>query len=74
MTRLKTPEYMRIHASLLPKLIIDHYKLDVIIAPDGYIYVRIDGGIYGLKQACVNVVRFFLLASRMNIYKKWKLV
>jgi hypothetical protein len=51
MTRLDTPEYMRIHASLLSQLIIDYYKLDVIIAPDGYVYVRIDGGMYGLKKA-----------------------
>jgi hypothetical protein len=51
MTRLDTPEYMRIHASLLPQIIIDYYKLDVLIAHDGYVYVRIDGGMYGLKQA-----------------------
>jgi hypothetical protein len=51
MTRLKHPEYMRIHSSLLPQEIIDHYQLDVLIAPDGYFYVRINGGMYGLKQA-----------------------
>jgi hypothetical protein len=51
MTRLEHPEYMRIHSSLLPQAIIDHYQLDVLIAPDGYVYVRIDGGMYGLKQA-----------------------
>jgi hypothetical protein len=51
MTRLEHPEYMRIHSSLLPQEIIDHYQLDVLIAPDGYFYVRINGGMYGLKQA-----------------------
>ena len=49
--RLEEPEYMRIHASLVPKAILDHYNLHDLIASDGYLYVRIDGGMYGLKQA-----------------------
>ena len=48
--RLPEPEYMRIHYSQIPQAARDHYNLDSIVDNDGYIYVRIDGGMYGLKQ------------------------
>ena len=42
---------MRIHLSYLPDDIIQHYKLHNIIDIKGYVYTRIDKGMYGLKQA-----------------------
>ena len=50
-TRLEEPEYMRIHASLIPDRIMEQYNLHEKVAKDGYVYVEINGGMYGLKQA-----------------------
>ena len=49
--KLKYPEYMRIHLSDLPQEIIKQYKLKEIADSKGYVYTRIDKGMYGLKQA-----------------------
>ena len=42
---------MRIHLSDLPDEIIQQYKLLDIVDSKGYVYTRIDKGMYGLKQA-----------------------
>ena len=47
---LKDPEYMRIHASLVPKSFIQKCNLKDKIK-DGYIYMQIIRGIYGLPQS-----------------------
>ena len=49
-TPLKDPEYMRIAANLVPQEFIEMYKLQDKIK-NGYIYMRIICGIYGLPQA-----------------------
>lgn len=49
--RLEEPEFMRIHHSLVPQVVQDHYDVTTYTNADGYVYVRIDGGMYGLKQA-----------------------
>ena len=41
---------MRIHRSLIPQAIIDHYDVEQFIDADGYVYVEINGAMYGLKQ------------------------
>jgi hypothetical protein len=43
-------EYARIPISSLPAIIVQQYQLDSI-AHNGCIYIRIDGGMYGLPQA-----------------------
>ena len=48
--RLPSPEYMRIHRSLIPQSIIDHYHVEQYIDADGFVYVEIGGAMYGLKQ------------------------
>ena len=50
---MATPRYMKIKASLLPSDIIIFYNLTNKIAPDGYVYVKIVKGMYGLKEAAV---------------------
>lgn len=53
--RLKEPEYMRIHQSLVPQAVADHYDVRSFANDDEFVYVRIDGGMYGLKQAgCIS--------------------
>jgi hypothetical protein len=53
---LKTPldqfEYMKIPIALLPENIIEHYQLQEKVL-DGYIYMEIHKGMYGLLQACI---------------------
>jgi Reverse transcriptase (RNA-dependent DNA polymerase). len=44
-------EYMKIHISLLPKDVINHYHLQHIQDEHGYVYMEIRKGMYGLKQA-----------------------
>ena len=50
-TPMKEYEYIRLHMSILPDEIIEHYKLNQIAEPDGWVYVEIRRGMYGLKQA-----------------------
>lgn len=49
-TRLDTKEYMRIPVSLIPVRVMDTYNLWPLVH-DGYVYVEIGGGMYGLSQA-----------------------
>jgi hypothetical protein len=52
---LNTPmmryEYMRLKLSELPPDFIEEYKLNNKATKDGYVYLEIRGGIYGLPQA-----------------------
>ena len=54
---LKTPisraEYMRIHSKYFPPDIRDQYEIEGLIAADGYVYIKIIKGMYGLKQAAI---------------------
>ena len=44
-------QYMRVHPSKIPKEIWDEY--DINIAPDGFVYLDIRKGMYGLKESGV---------------------
>ena len=46
-------EYMKIHIKNMPQDIIDTYNLQDVVTPDGYVYIKIKKGMYGLKQAAV---------------------
>ena len=50
-TPMKRNEYMRMKLSDLPKDFIKKYKLAAKTTKDGYIYIKICKGIYGIKQA-----------------------
>lgn len=52
-TPMEGYEYMRIHSKYFFDDIREKYKIDEIVADDGYVYVRIEKGMYGLKQAAV---------------------
>ena len=52
-TPMKDPEYMLIHSKYFFNNIQMAYDIDTKIAPDGYVYIRIQKGMYGLKQAAV---------------------
>jgi hypothetical protein len=49
-TPMDRSEYMRIPLQLIPQEIIDKYNL-LPLVHNGYVYIRIDKGMYGLPQA-----------------------
>eukprot|EP00804_Cyclotella_cryptica_P027184 CCRYP_017173-RA/>CCRYP_017173-RA protein AED:0.37 eAED:0.37 QI:0/0/0/1/1/1/2/0/314 len=56
------PEYMRLKLSDISDHIIKLYKLDKLVTTDGYVYVLIQKGMYGLPQA--GIIAQQLLASK----------
>ena len=46
-------EFMRVHLKHFPSDIINRYQLKAKATNDGYIYIRIKKGMYGLKQAAI---------------------
>ena len=52
-TPMATAEYMKIPYKYFPADIIEYYHLAQLVAPDGYVYIKIKKGMYGLKQAAV---------------------
>jgi hypothetical protein len=50
-TTLLSPEYMKIHLSLIPQEVMDVYNIEICLDENGYTYVEITGAIYGLAQS-----------------------
>jgi hypothetical protein len=50
---MEKPEFMKIKYKYLPADIRTKYQLDTLVSPDGYVYVKIKKGMYGLKQAAI---------------------
>ena len=71
---LNTPmsryEYMRLKIAELPQNLIDEYRLQKKETKDGYVYLEIRKGMYGLPQAGILVQK--LLKKRLNVkgYRK----
>lgn len=63
-TPMNTPEYMKIHMTYFPQDIIDQYYLNGKVTSDGYIYMCIKKGMYGLKQAAV--ISYDNIACNLN--------
>ena len=53
MSYMDEPEYMRVAFKYFPKDIIQRYNLSQKVASDGYVYIKIKRGMYGLKQAAI---------------------
>jgi uncharacterized protein YaaQ len=53
-TPLKRPEYARVRLSDIPEEIIREYNLKEVATPEGWVYMRIVRGMYGLPQAGAN--------------------
>ena len=64
MTPLKRPEFARIRLEDLPEEIIDEYKLREKAKTDGWVYIRITKGMYGLPQS--GALANELLEKRLN--------
>ena len=52
-TPMARDEFMRVKLKYFPPDIRNKYHLDNTVAPDGYVYIRIKKGMYGLKQAAL---------------------
>ena len=50
-SRLREPEFMKVHISYIPQEFIDEYNLMIYDNEDVFVYVEIIGAVYGLKQA-----------------------
>eukprot|EP00804_Cyclotella_cryptica_P006783 CCRYP_019522-RA/>CCRYP_019522-RA protein AED:0.43 eAED:0.43 QI:0/0/0/1/0/0/2/0/364 len=59
------PEYMQLKLSDIPDHIIKLYKLDKLVTTDGYVYVLIQKGMYGLPQA--GIIAQQLLKKRLAL-------
>jgi hypothetical protein len=64
MTPLKRPEYAKIKLSDIPEEVIKEYKLDEKATADGWIYIEVIRGMYGLPQA--GSLGHDLLETRLN--------
>ena len=50
-TPMEQPEYMRLKISVMTNNIIEQYKLNEKVNTNGYVYVKIQKGMYRLTQA-----------------------
>ena len=66
MTSLKRKEYLRMKMSDIPDAIIQQYKLTEKATTDGYMYIAIKRGMYGLPQA--GILAQELLEKRLNAH------
>ena len=66
MTFLKRKEYVRMELSDFPEKVIEHYNLREKVTPDGFLYVVIKRGMYGLPQSVILAQT--LLEKRLNAY------
>ena len=64
MTPLKRKEYLRMRITDMPDNVIDQYKLRDKVTKDGWIFVAVKRGMYGLPQA--GILAQELLEQRLN--------
>ena len=50
-TLMNQPEYMKIKLNYFPGYIFERYNSKNCVHSDGYVYMKIVKGLYGLKQA-----------------------
>ena len=55
---------MRIHSKYFPQDIRDRYEIEVLVAADGYVCIKILRGVYVLKQAAI--IAYNQLISHMD--------
>ena len=57
---LPEPEFMRIPLKINPQEIIDTYDLKALVDDQGWIYMQIKKGMYGLKQAGIITKQYLV--------------
>jgi hypothetical protein len=66
------PEYMRIHLQHFSPDIIEQYDLLSLVADDGYVYIEINKGMYGVKQAALMAYEKLVAALAPHGYRPCK--
>ena len=66
MTPMERPEFMRLKINDMPENIIDQYQLRDKVTKDGYVYVQINDGMYGLPNA--GIIAQKQLEKRLNAH------
>jgi len=64
-TPMKQPEFMQLQINLIPEEIVEKYNLKEKVDDKGWVYVRIELGMYGLPQA--GRLANKLLEKRLNL-------
>jgi hypothetical protein len=59
------PEYMRLRLNIIPEEIIVKYNLRDLVDEDGWVYIKIWKGMYGLPQAGI-IAKNQLLEKRLS--------
>ena len=74
MTALMRPEYLRVKLTNIPAKIINEYKLSKKVNKNGFVFIEVTKGMYGLPQA--GLLANLLLEKRLNTqgYYQSKLV
>ena len=65
-TPMERPEFIRIKMSDIPEDVVQHYKLQDTAEADGYVYCRVEKGMYGLPQS--GIIAQDLLEERLAKY------
>lgn len=63
---MKKIKYTKMKYTIFPSEIIEKYNHDQLVAPDGYIYIKIKKGMYGLKEAAI--LTYDQLAGFLDTY------
>ena len=58
-TPMARPEFMRLKINDMPENVIKQYKLQERATHDGYVYVQINKGMYGIPEAGIIARRNF---------------
>ena len=66
---MNDPEYMKIPFKYFPSDIIEQYKIQGKVHSDGFIYVKIIKGMYGLKQAAILAYDNLIKNLRKHHYR-----
>ena len=69
-TPMASPEYMKIAWKYFPNDIRLKYNLSSFLTNDGYVYCKINKGMYGLKQAAVLAYNQLANHLKDNNYKQ----
>jgi hypothetical protein len=57
-------QYIRVRPAIIPKEVWDDHRYTIPIASDGYVYLEIRRGMYGLKEA--GILAFNQLVQKLK--------
>ena len=67
---MDTYEYMRMKLDMFPDDVIEEYNLRDKVEPNGYVYIEVRKGMYGLPQACLLAQKLLKKRLAKHGYKQ----